>query len=109
MTALGFDTRNQTVIQMINDLDTDGSGEIEFPEFLKMMTTNPGDKDSKSEIEKIFNLFDLKKSGYITYADFMRVCGEIGEDISENDVQDIIDNSDIHSDQKVKERKINFE
>lgn len=30
MTSLGFETKNQTIYQMIADLDADGSGQIDF-------------------------------------------------------------------------------
>ena len=34
MTSLGFESKNQTIYQMIADLDADGSGQIDFEEFL---------------------------------------------------------------------------
>jgi centrin-1 len=30
MTSLGFEAKNQTISQMISDLDADGSGQIDF-------------------------------------------------------------------------------
>jgi Ca2+-binding EF-hand superfamily protein len=30
MTSLGFESKNQTIYQMIADLDADGSGQIDF-------------------------------------------------------------------------------
>merc|ERR1739838_649914 len=62
MTSLGFDAKNQTIFQMISDLDKDGSGQIEFEEFLDLMT-RMSDKDTRSEIEKVFRLFDDDKTG----------------------------------------------
>ena len=35
---------------MIADIDKDGSGTIDFEEFLQMMTTKMGERDSKEEI-----------------------------------------------------------
>jgi hypothetical protein len=34
----GFEAKNATIYQMISDIDQDGSGSIEFDEFLDMMT-----------------------------------------------------------------------
>ena len=34
MQSLGFETKNPTIFQMIADLDRDGSGAIDFDEFL---------------------------------------------------------------------------
>lgn len=58
MTSLGFESKNQTIYQMIADLDADGSGQIDFEEFLTLMTARVSDKDSRENIRKIFNLFD---------------------------------------------------
>jgi hypothetical protein len=43
---------------MIVDIDKDGSGTIDFEEFLQMMTTKMEEHDSKEEIMKAFRLFD---------------------------------------------------
>ena len=38
MQSLGFEAKNQTIYQMIADIDRDGNGSIDFDEFLDMMT-----------------------------------------------------------------------
>merc|ERR1719164_153147 len=38
MQSLGFEAKNQTIYQMIADIDKDNSGTIDFEEFLDMMT-----------------------------------------------------------------------
>jgi len=43
---------------MIVDIDKDGTGTIDFEEFLQMMTIKMGERDSKEEIMKAFHLFD---------------------------------------------------
>lgn len=63
MTSLGFESKNQTIYQMISDLDADGSGQIDFDEFLHLMTARISDKDSRDDIRKVFNLFDDEKTG----------------------------------------------
>lgn len=63
MQSLGFEAKNQTIYQMISDIDKDGDGSIDFEEFLNMMTTKMSDKDSKEGIQKVFNLFDDDSTG----------------------------------------------
>lgn len=53
MTSLGFEAKNQTIYQMIADLDADGSGQIDFEEFLNLMTARISDKDSREDIEVV--------------------------------------------------------
>lgn len=43
---------------MIADIDKDGSGTIDFDEFVHMMTAKMGERDSREEIMKAFRLFD---------------------------------------------------
>ena len=39
-------------------MDADGSGTIDFPEFLKMMALKLKDEDSEEEIRETFRVFD---------------------------------------------------
>lgn len=39
MRALGFDPKKEEIKKMISDIDKDGSGTIDFNEFLVMMTS----------------------------------------------------------------------
>lgn len=41
---------------MIADIDKDGSGTIDFEEFLQMMTAKMGERDSKVSLAHYFNL-----------------------------------------------------
>ena len=38
---------------MISDIDKDGSGSIDFEEFLDMMTAKMSDKDTREDINKV--------------------------------------------------------
>lgn len=51
--ALGFEPKKEEVKKMIADIDKDGSGTIDFEEFLTMMTSKMGERDSKEEIMKV--------------------------------------------------------
>ncbi len=79
MESLGFEAKNQTIYQMIKDIDKDGSGAIDFDEFLDMMTAKMSDKDTKEDINKVFKLFDDDATGKITLKNLKRVARELGE------------------------------
>jgi len=53
MQSLGFEAKNQTIFQMISDIDKDKSGSIDFEEFLDMMTAKMSDKDNREDIQKV--------------------------------------------------------
>merc|ERR1712039_1025377 len=66
MHALGFDVKKDELKKMITDIDADASGNIEFPEFLEMMTGKMGEKDTKEEFNRI-----MKKKGENPLDDLM--------------------------------------
>ncbi|KAK7230566.1 calcium ion binding protein [Aureococcus anophagefferens] len=73
MQSLGFEAKNQTIYQMIGDIDKDNSGSIDFEEFLDMMTAKMSDKDTREDIQKVFNLFDDDQTGHITLRNLKRL------------------------------------
>jgi len=82
MQSLGFEAKNQTIYQMIADIDKDGNGSIDFDEFLDMMTAKMSDKDTREDIQKVFNLFDDDQTGKISLRNLKRVSKELGETMS---------------------------
>merc|ERR1712160_106691 len=50
MQSLGFDVKHAVVYNMVSDLDADGSGEIEFGEFLDVMTAKLSDKTPRRRL-----------------------------------------------------------
>ena len=66
---------------MIADIDKDGSGTVDFEEFLSMMTSKMGERDSREEILKAFKLFDDDNTGKISFKNLKRVAKELGENI----------------------------
>ncbi|CAD8100417.1 unnamed protein product [Paramecium primaurelia] len=101
MTSLGFEAKNQTIYQMISDLDTDGSGQIDFAEFLKLMTARISERDSRADIQKVFNLFDSERAGVITLKDLRKVAKELGETMDDSELQEMIDRADSDGDAQV--------
>lgn len=98
MVSLGFEAKNQTIYQMISDLDADGSGAIDFKEFLDMMTARMSDRDSREDIEKVFKLFDDEKTGRISIKNLRRVARELGETMDDSELQEMIERADSDGD-----------
>ena len=105
MTGLGFETRSQGIFQMIADLDSDGNGTIDFNEWFTLMTKRVNDKDSRANINKIFALFDDERTGFISAKNLRRIAKELGENISEEEINELIHRADIDQDGLVSEEE----
>ncbi len=64
--ALGHDPTDGEIQDMINDVDVDGNGDIDFNEFIEMMLRKVKTNDIEAEIKAAFSVFDLDGDGYIT-------------------------------------------
>merc|ERR1712075_28026 len=89
--------------KMISDIDKDGSGTIDFSEFLEMMTAKMSEKDSKEQILKAFRLFDDDDTGKITFRNLKRVAKELGENMTDEELQEMIDEADRDGDGEINE------
>ena len=87
MRALGFEVKKEELKKMITDVDSDGSGSIEFPEFLEMMTAKMGPSDTREELQKVFDSFDSDKTGQISFANLKRIAKELGEHLNDEELQ----------------------
>ena len=79
MRALGFEPKRKELIEMMEKVDTDGSGSIEYPEFLEMMTEKFGAQDPYEEIKDVYEMFEENEGKGITFQDLKKVAKEIGE------------------------------
>ncbi|KAA0045817.1 putative calcium-binding protein CML20 [Cucumis melo var. makuwa] len=80
--------------QMIADVDKDGSGAIDYDEFEYMMTAKIGERDTKEELTKAFDIIDYDKNGKISGNDIKRIAKELGEVFTDKDIQEMIDEAD---------------
>eukprot|EP00204_Picochlorum_oklahomense_P004026 CAMPEP_0118799594 /NCGR_PEP_ID=MMETSP1161-20130426/1763_1 /TAXON_ID=249345 /ORGANISM="Picochlorum oklahomensis, Strain CCMP2329" /LENGTH=188 /DNA_ID=CAMNT_0006727315 /DNA_START=44 /DNA_END=610 /DNA_ORIENTATION=- len=105
MRALGFEPKKEEVKKMISDVDTDGSGTIGFDDFMALMTAKMAERDPREEIMKAFRLFDDDETGKITFKNLKRVAKELGESISDEELQEMIDEADRDGDGEVNEEE----
>ncbi|XP_010282705.1 PREDICTED: centrin-2, partial [Phaethon lepturus] len=105
MRALGFEPKKEEIKKMISDIDKEGTGKISFSDFLVVMTQKMAEKDSKEEILKAFKLFDDDETGKISFKNLKRVAKELGENLTDEELQEMIDEADRDGDGEVNEQE----
>merc|ERR1712072_1540469 len=93
--ALGMDVSAEELKKMVSDVDKDGNGTIEFPEFLGMMTAKMSQNASEEEIAKCFKLFDHDATGMITLKNLFHARSILGmDDVSDSQLENMLRQAD---------------
>lgn len=98
MVSLGFEQKNAVIFQMIADLDEDGNKQIDFEEWIHLMTYKVSPTSTKDHIKKVFPLYDDEKTDHISVKNLRRVANDLGESITEEELQEMIDRADLDRD-----------
>jgi Ca2+-binding EF-hand superfamily protein len=96
--SLGFDVAHSNVYEILKDLDKDGNGEIDFTEFLDLLSTKLSAENTREEIEKVFKMFDADRTGEISVENLMQVARTLGDDISPENLASVLQTSDVDQD-----------
>ena len=87
MRSLGQNPTEAELQDMINEVDADGNGTIDFPEFLTMMARKMKDTDSAEEIKEAFKVFDKDGNGFISAAELRHIMTNLGEKLTDEEVR----------------------
>lgn len=104
--ALGFQVKKAEIRQTFIDMDKDlASATVTFDEFVEMVTPRMLNRDSREEIMKVFSLFDDDSSGAISFKNLKRVATELGENLTDEELQEMIDEADRDGDGLINEEE----
>ena len=105
MRSMGQMPSEKELRDMINEVDSDGNGFIDFQEFLtlvarKMMT----EKETDEEMMQAFKVFNRDGDGFISAPELRLVMVNLGEKLTDEEIQEMIREVDVDGD-----GQINFE
>lgn len=101
MRSLGQNPTEAELQDMVSEVDADGNGTIDFPEFLTMMARKMKDTDSEEEIKEAFKVFDKDGNGFISAAELRHVMTNLGEKLSDAEVDEMIREADVDGDGQI--------
>ncbi|KAL2827217.1 hypothetical protein BDW59DRAFT_58662 [Aspergillus cavernicola] len=98
MRSLGQNPTDTELQDIIDELDVDRTGTIDFDEFLIMMSRKVKDSDPDAELREAFAVFDQDNSGTISVDELRRVLQSIGEGATDADVDEMLKMADTNGD-----------
>jgi len=101
MRSLGQNPTEDELLQMLNEIDEDGNGTIDFPEFLTMMAKKMKDVDHEETIREAFRIFDRDGNGFISSEEFHHVMVNMGEKMTDEEVDEMIREADMDGDGQI--------
>ena len=101
MRNLGQNPSEEELKQMIREVDLNGNGTIDFKEFMCLMVKKMKDNDLDEELQAAFKVFDKDQNGYITSHELRHTMTNLGENLTPEEVEEMIKEADLDNDQQV--------
>jgi len=104
MRMLGQNPSREELDAIIEEVDEDGSGTIDFEEFLVMMVELLKEDQagkSEEELSECFRIFDKNGDGFIDREEFGAIIGMTGEELTEQEIDEMLADSDANKDGKI--------
>jgi centrin-1 len=88
---LGVDNSYPTVYSLVARMDKEFPRGASFREFMEHMQFYFGDIETGSGLTRFFELLDYSRSNTLTVEDLERVAREIGEKVTREEIQELIE------------------
>jgi calmodulin len=98
MRSLGQTLSEEELKTIIEEVDHDKSGTIDFQEFLELMAWKMKEIDIEDELIEAFKVFDRDGNGLISAHELRFVMSSAGEKLSEEDIEEMIREADENGD-----------
>jgi len=96
--AMGFRPSKEELQEILEEIDEDGSGEIEFGEFCqlcaKFLVEEPDEETMKAELKEAFRVYDRDGAGFITTGQLREIIAELDPRLTSEDLDGIIEEID---------------
>ena len=99
---LGLDDSNGAFVQLLDNIDANKSGKVDFDEFVNLLTVHGSDLTTKEDLERVYTYFLGDDKGDKIDINHLRdVCELLGEKLSDEELEEMIFRADVDKDGKV--------
>lgn len=98
MKSLGQTPTEAELRDLVNEIDINGDGEIDFGEFVGLMSRQIIDHDTEEELREAFKIFDKNEDGFISPSELRLVMVNLGEKLTDEEIDDMIREADFDND-----------
>ena len=102
MQALGFDAKNPDVQKILEKLDKHKKP-LSFDEYMDVMIDKDENKDPEAEMKKAFKVLCEEGTDKITLKSLSKICADLGEKISDEELQEMINEANKEQEDEVSE------
>ena len=92
--SLNEDPEEEEIQQLLDEVDVDGNGEIDFEEFVALMGKIQKEIDLEAEIVNAFKVFDKEENDLISITDLRHILSNLNEFMSEDEIDDMLFEAD---------------
>ena len=101
MRSLGQNPTEAELADMINEVDANQNGTIDFYEFLTLMAKKMKETDTEEELKEAFKVFDRDGNGFISASELRHVMTNLGEKLTDEEVDEMIREADVDGDGQI--------
>ncbi|XP_049636499.1 troponin C, skeletal muscle [Suncus etruscus] len=104
MRMLGQTPTKEELDAIIEEVDEDGSGTIDFEEFLVMMVRQMKEDakgKSEEELAECFRIFDRNADGYIDAEELAEIFRASGEQVTDEEIESLMKDGDKNNDGRI--------
>jgi calmodulin len=101
MRAMGQNPTEDELLNLVMEVDLDGNGTIEFPEFLELMKQKSREVDQEADLREAFKIFDRDKDGYISMKELKKVTSMLGAMLTKEEIDEFMAEADVDGNGKL--------
>ncbi|CAH1240749.1 troponin C-like isoform X1 [Branchiostoma lanceolatum] len=101
MSRLGMTPSRAELTDIVHEVDADGSGTIDFEEFLEMMVLYMAVEKkelNEEEVRAAFHIIDNNNDGFISMAEWKEYLVSCDEPLTEQEMQELMEDGDVNRD-----------